>query len=435
MGHAGGPQPAGPAGLVGAGDLSGDGGPGGTGVTGRPAAAGAPQPLRRRLGLVFLLGGLSAFGPLSLDMYLPAFPALGAELHAAPSHVQLTLTACLVGLATGQLVAGPASDARGRRRPLLVGLAGYALGSALCAAAPSIWALVALRLCQGFAGAAGIVIARAVVRDRYAGVEAARYFAVLTLVVGLAPVGAPLLGAALLRVTTWRGIFLVLAGIGALLLAGAAAGLAETLPPPARRTGGLRATGAVLRALLSDRAFVSCIVAAGLAFAGMFGYIAGSSFVLQEMYRLSPQGFGLVFAVNSCGIVGAGQASRFLVRRTGPLRLLGAGVIGAAAGGVALLVAVLAGAGLPGILPALFLAVASVGMVAPNAAALAMAGHPQTAGSASALLGATVFVIGGLVAPLVGVAGTGTALPMAVIIAAADLAALAAFTVTLRARR
>ena len=384
-------------------------------------------PALHRLGLVVLLGGLSAFASLSLDMYLPALPALAADLHASPSQVQLTLTACLVGLAVGQLVAGPASDARGRRRPLLVGLAGYAATSALCAAAPSIWALVGLRLFQGMSGAAGIVIARAVVRDRYAGFEAARYFAVLMLVNGLAPIGAPVLGAALLNVTTWRGIFAVLAGIGVLLLAGATVGLAETLPPGRRRPGGLSATVSAFRGLLADRAFVGCIGSAGLAFAGMFAYIAGSSFVLQDIYRVSPQTFGLLFGMNACGIVAASQISRFLVRRVGPRRLLGAGVAGAAAGGVALLAAVLAGAGLPGILPALFVAVASVGLVSPNATALALAGHPGTAGSASALLGTTTFVIGGAVAPLVGVAGAGTALPMALIVATADLAALATY--------
>jgi len=397
-------------------------------------APAAPQSAVRRVGLVFLLGGLSAFGPLSLDMYLPALPSLAADLHASPSQVQLTLTACLVGLAVGQLVAGPASDARGRRRPLLVGLVGYAVTSALCAAAPSIWALVGLRLFQGMAGAAGVVIARAVVRDRYSATEAARYFAVLMLVNGLAPIGAPALGAAVLQVTVWRGIFVVLAGIGALLLAGATFGLAETLPPGQRRTGGLRATVSAFRGLLSDRAFVGCIVSAGLVFAGMFAYIAGSSFVLQDIYRVSPQTFGLLFGMNACGIVALGQLSRFLVRRTGPLRLLGAGVAVAAAGGVGVLVAVLTGAGLPAILPALFVAVASVGLVFPNATALALAGHPQTAGSASALLGTTMFVIGGAVAPLVGIAGSGTALPMALIMATVDVAALVTFVLVLRTR-
>jgi DHA1 family bicyclomycin/chloramphenicol resistance-like MFS transporter len=233
-------------------------------------------------------------------------------------------------------------------------------------------------------------------------------------------------------VTDWRGVFVVLAGIGVLLLVAAAAGLAETLPPGRRRTGGVRATGSAFRELLADRVFVGCIGAAGLAMAGMFGYIAGSSFVLQEVYRLSPQTFGFVFGMNACGIVALSQLSRLLVRRVGPRRLFGAGVLAAAAGGVGLLVAVLAGAGLPGILPALFVVVASIGLITPNAAALALAGHASTAGSASALLGTAQLLIGAAVAPLVGLAGAGTAVPMAVVICAADLAALVTFAVLVK---
>lgn len=400
------------------------------------AAVGDPvrEPVRRRLGLMLLLGALSAFGPLSLDMYLPALPGLAGDLHANPSQGQLTITACLVGLALGQLVAGPASDARGRRRPLLAGLAGYAAASALCALAPSIWALVALRLAQGFSGAAGIVIARAVVRDRYAGSAAARYFAALMLVNGAAPILAPVVGAALLRVTSWRGVFWVLAAIGGTLLAAAAAGLAETLPADRRRAGGLRSTVAAFRGLLTDRAFVGVAVSSGLVMAGMFGYIAGSSFVLQDMYHLSAQQFGLVFGLNACGIVALSQLSRFTVSRVGPLPLLRAGIGQAALGGAALLVAVLAGAGLPGILPALFVAVSSVGLVMPNSAALALADHADKAGSASALLGTGQLTMGALVAPLVGLAGAGTAVPMAIAVCAADAAALAVFAATVARR-
>jgi MFS transporter, DHA1 family, multidrug resistance protein len=374
-----------------------------------------------------LLGSMSAFGPLSMDMYLPGMPEMSVDLHAGQPAAQLTLTAFLFGLAAGQLIAGPASDARGRRRPLLIGLAGYAVTSALCAAAPSIWALIALRLFQGCAGATGVVIARAVVRDRYCGVEAARYFAVLMLVSGVAPIGAPVLGAALLRVTDWRGVFLVLAGVGLVLLAGAAAGLPETLPPDRRRPGGLRSTLRAFRDLLADRRFTGYVASTGLVFAGMFAYIAGSPFVLQGAYHASPQTFGLVFGLNACGIVALGQLSRALVRRVGPLRLLGAGICAAATGAAALLLAVLAGAGLPVVLPALFVTIASAGMIAPNATALALAGHPSHAGAASALLGTTMFVIGGAIAPLTGAAGAGTALPMAAIIACTDLTALLVF--------
>ena len=201
---------------------------------------------------ICLLGALSMFAPLSTDMYLPALPSMAHDLSASAAAVALTLTASLVGLGAGQLVAGPLSDALGRRRPVLVGLLVYTASSALCALAPDVWTLSALRLVQGAAGAAGIVIARAVVRDLYSGVEAARFFARLMIVIGLAPILAPIIGGQLLHVTDWRGVFLVLAGIGAVLTVFSWRALAETLPPerpPARGPGehAARARGAPAR--------------------------------------------------------------------------------------------------------------------------------------------------------------------------------------------
>src|SRR5205085_407407 len=196
----------------------------------------------RRAWLVFILGALSAFGPLSIDMYLPALPSLSRDFGTGASQVQLTLSACLLGLALGQAIAGPISDALGRRRPLLIGLAAYALASLLCAISPSVLVLTVLRFVQGFAGAPGIVIPRAVVRDLHSGVAAARFFSLLMLVNGLAPILAPLFGGLLLRFTSWRGVFFVLTVVGTLLLLAAATGLRETLPPDRRQSGGIRAT-------------------------------------------------------------------------------------------------------------------------------------------------------------------------------------------------
>jgi MFS transporter, DHA1 family, multidrug resistance protein len=390
-------------------------------------------PSRRPL--VLLLGALSAFGPLSIDMYLPALPALADDLHAAPSLVQLTLTACLLGLATGQLIGGSISDARGRRGPLLAGLAAYVLASALCALAPSVGVLVGLRFVQGAAGAFGIVIARAVVRDLHEGRAAAALFAALILVNGVAPIVAPVLGAGILHVTSWRGVFAVLAVIGALLLAAAAAWLGETLPRTDRHHGGLHATLYTFRELLTDRAFVGCVLSAGLAFAAMFAYISGSPFVLQEVYGASPTVFSLLFATNGLGIVLAGRLSARLSQRGHePAELMRAGLLGVAGGGVALLISVLAGLGLAGVLPSLFATVACIGVIVPNAAALALSGHPSTAGAASGLLGVAQFAFGAAAAPLVGLAGEDTAVPMAVVIAALGAAALATFA-TLVARR
>ncbi len=382
----------------------------------------------RPLGLILIIGALSAFGPLSIDMYLPGLPALTGDLGGAAWQVQLTLSACLLGLAGGQVVAGPLSDSLGRRRPLLVGLLAYALASALCALAPSVPALIGLRLLQGLAGAAGIVIARAIVRDRYRGADVARFFAMTMMISGLAPILAPVLGGLLLKVTSWRGIFLVLAVIGLALLAAAALGLDKSLPVERRRAGGLRATLAAFRMLLADRHFLGYAVASGLAFSAMFAYISGSPFVLQEIYGVSPQGFSLIFAANAVGIVAASQVSGRLVGRVAPRRLMALGIVGSLGGGLLLTAAVLAGVGLPGVLPAFFLAVASLGFIGPNATALGLADQPQDVlGSASGLMGVLQFVIGAGVSPLVSAFGTASALPLGLTMAAMSLSALVVF--------
>lgn len=382
--------------------------------------------------LIVLVGALSAFAPLSIDMYLPGLPAVARDLGASASEVQLTLTACLVGLALGQLVAGPMSDALGRRRPLLVGLAGYAIASALCAIAPDVWSFALLRVAQGLAGAAGIVIARAVVRDHFVGVAAARFFALTMLVNGLAPILAPIIGGQLLLVTAWRGIFMVLAAIGATLFLSAAIRLRESLPIERRRTGGVGESLRSFRGLVGDRVFVGYTLSSALAFAAMFCYISGSPFVVEEIYGASPQMFSLIFGANALGIVVAGQISGVLVGRVDPRRILGIGLAGSASGGALLLAAVVSGIGLAGILPAFFLVVASLGFILPNATALAMADHPHQAGSASALIGATQFLVGATAAPLVGVAGSSTAMPMAITIACLGSAALTTFVVLTR---
>jgi DHA1 family bicyclomycin/chloramphenicol resistance-like MFS transporter len=381
--------------------------------------------------LFLLLGGLTAFGPLSIDMYLPALPAIGKDLAASESVIQLTLTACLIGLALGQVVAGPLSDTLGRRRPLLVGVAGYVIASLLCALAPSAGILVALRLVQGLAGAAGIVIARAIVRDLYSGSAAARYFSRLILVMGLAPILAPVVGGQLLRVTSWHGIFLALAGITALLWLGAARALPETLPIERRSSGSLRDTGRRFTVLATDRRFVGFAVSAGLAFGAMFAYIAGSPFVLQGIYGVSPQTFSLIFGLNAIGFVVASQINGSLVARIEPLRLLRVGLIGTAVAGIALLAVILTGRlGLGAALLPLFFLVSSIGFVVPNATALALSLHPEAAGTGSALLGVIQSGIAAFGAPLVGLAGVTTAVPMATVIAVSGSGAILAFLLT-----
>ena len=300
-----------------------------------------------RVRVFLILGALSAIGPLSIDMYLPALPGLTRDLSASASLVQLTLTACLVGLAAGQLLAGPISDMWGRRRPMFAGAVIYTLASLACAVAPDVRLLIALRLIQGVAGAACIVISRAVVRDLHDGPAAARFFALLMLVNGVAPVAAPVIGGQVLRVTSWSGVFVVLTVLG-LLMTLSVFGLRETLRPADRHTGGLRAALRTYRELCSDRVYMGYALAGGLAFAAMFAYISGAPFVVENIYGMSPQAFSLVFAVNSLGIVALGQVSGMLAGRVRLMTLLRAGLAVSSLGGALLVVAVFGGLGLWG---------------------------------------------------------------------------------------
>jgi DHA1 family bicyclomycin/chloramphenicol resistance-like MFS transporter len=383
---------------------------------------------------VLILGGLSALGPLSTDMYLPALPALSHELGATMSQTQMTLSAGILGLSLGQIIAGPSSDALGRRRPLLVGMAAFALASLLCIVAPSAAALTILRFVQGVAGAAGIAIALAIVSDLYAGTAQARVFALLMLVSGLAPIAAPVIGSQLLRFTSWHGIFIALALVGVVLLLGAGFGLDETLPVARRQSGGVMASLRAFRDLLADRRFVGYALSSGFAFAAGIVYISVSPFILQNIYGVSPQLLGILFGVNAFGLVVMAQISGKLVGWVSSRALLAWGLAASAAGGLALLGVVLSGVGLVGVLPALFVIIASLGLIAPNATTLALSGT-RTAGSAAALLGVLQFSIGAVAAPLVGIGGATSAFPMAAFIAVFGIAALITFVALCRPDR
>jgi DHA1 family bicyclomycin/chloramphenicol resistance-like MFS transporter len=388
---------------------------------------------RIRVRHVLILGGLTAFAPLSTDMYLPSLPTISHDLGAAPSQAQLTLTACILGLSLGQIITGPISDALGRRRPLLIGIALYVLASLLCIAAPSIEVLTLLRFVQGVAGAAGIVIASAIARDLYEGIALARCISLLMTVNFLAPIIAPVLGGQLLSFTSWRGVFITLALVGVVALLAAALGLGETLPAGRRQRGGFSASFVAFRTLLTDRRFVGYALTSGLAFAAGITYISVSPFVLQNIYGLSPQLFGLLFGVNALGLTIMAQVSARLIGRVSPYRLLAWGVATITLAGTTLLALVLSGVGLVGVLPPLFVLVASLGFIAPNATALALAKiNTEIAGSGSALLGVLQFVVGSVAAPLVGLAGSASAVPMAIAIAAFALVALVVFVVFCR---
>lgn len=393
-----------------------------------------PATTGRRLAvLTALLGGFTAFGPLSMDLYLPAFPQMAAELRTGEAAVQATLTADVVGLIVGQLVLGPLSDARGRRRVLIGSTLVCAAASVLCALAPSVGRLTLWRVVQGAAGGGGIVLARAVAADLTTGVAAARLFALFMTVSSVAPILAPVLGGALLAATgSWRPMFWVLAGTSVVLAGTAWRLLPETLAPEHRRSGGLRSTGRAVVDLARDRVFVGYAATVALAYASLFGYLAASSFVLQEVYGLSATWYSLAFALNAVGSVALGLLNARLVRFHAVRRILVVGLAVSAVAAAALVAAVLGGGGLLVVLVPLFLVVASRGLVSANATVLGI-GRAASAGSASAVLGACMFAGGVVVTPLLALGGEGTALPMAVVVAGAAVAALLA-TVLLTGR-
>ena len=392
----------------------------------------APTTGRERLRLVLVLGALVALGPLTIDMYLPALPAIVRDLATTDAAVQLTLTGTLVGLALGQLLVGPLSDTFGRRRPLLVGVSVHVLASLLCLVAPNVAVLGGLRVLQGVGAAAASVVAMAIVRDLFVGRAAATLFSRLMLVLGVAPVLAPTIGGEILRFTSWRGVFVVLAVLALLLIVLAARAVPETLPAERRRPLGLRSTLATYGGLLRDRTFVGLVLVAGLAMAGLFGYVAGSSFVFQEEFGLDEQQFGLVFGAGALFLIGGTQLNAALLRRFEPRALLPFSlVLGTVAGAALVVVAILDVGGLVGVLVPLWAVLFSVGLAMPNTPALALARHGEAAGTASALLGAVQMGTGAVVSPVVGVLGN-DAVAMGTVMAAGAALALVVLLVVVR---
>ncbi|MGX7677478.1 multidrug effflux MFS transporter [Jatrophihabitans sp. DSM 45814] len=396
------------------------------------------------LGLFLLLGGLSAIGPISTDLYLPALPTIAREQHASTSLVQLTLTACLLGLGIGQVIAGPLSDRLGRRRPLLVGMSLFVISSAACAVAPSVEVLIATRGIQGLSGAAGVVISRAIVRDMFEGPALAAMISRLMLVMGTAPILAPLGGSLLLRVSSWRGLFAIMTGFGLILVVGTYFAVPETLTHHAEADGQSLAAAhpahqpisVSLRILFTNSRFVGAVISGAFAIGGMFAYISGSSFVFQDVFNLSQSTYAAIFGLNALGLIAFSQVSAAVVNRYSPHTLLLTATLLSSAGSLTLLFGAMAGAGLPLIIPALFLAISSVGLALPNATAIALSGPRHLAGTASATLGLAQFGVGAAVAPLVGAFGVSDAVPMATVIASCGVIAVTAAVFTAgRARR
>jgi len=379
------------------------------------------RPSSRALPALLLL--LTVFGPISMDLYLPALPALTVELDAATSVAQLTVTACLIGLAAGQLFAGPLSDRYGRRGILIIGIVSYIVVSLLCAVSPTVELLIAARLVQGLAGGVGIVIAQAAGRDVYTGGQLIRFYGRLTVIGGLAAIVGPLLGGLLNTFTDWRGLFVFLSIIGAAILVITLLVFRETLAPEQRIRGGFAETMRDYRTLLSDRVFVGAVLNQGLLYAALFAYLAGATFVLQDIYGLSPLAYAAAFGLNSAGFMVFGYVAGRLAERWSIGRTLTSGVLVAGLGAAGLLAAGLTTLPLWVVIVSLFVLASGVAISSPPATTLALVDYPQMAGTASSLLGMVRFGFGGIAAPLVGVAGATSILPLGVVTVAAVMLA------------
>jgi DHA1 family bicyclomycin/chloramphenicol resistance-like MFS transporter len=365
--------------------------------------------------LELLLGGLAALGPLSIDMYLPALPEIGKGFGVSTAAVQYSLASFFVGFAVAQLIAGPLVDRHGRRRPLLAALAVYILASLGCAAAPSNDWLIAFRLLQGLAGSMAVVVPRAVVRDLHSGTAAVHMLSRLMLVMGVAPIVAPLLGSWVLAGFGWRAIFVFLAGFGALTMFACL----RLLPETGRPHDPTVTLATQLRALAREPDFRAYTLCGGFSSAGMFAYIAGSAFVFIEVHHVDPEHYGYFFGVNAFGLIAASQLNRVLVGRFTAVQVLGAATSLAALSALALLAVALTDAGgLWGVAITLFLFVSSLGILGPNSTALALERHGQRAGLASAVLGALQFTIAAGAAAAVSAQHEHSAAPMAIVVAA-----------------
>lgn len=378
--------------------------------------------------LAVILGALTGMGPLAIDMYLPALPTIARDLNSSTSSVQVSLAVYFIGIACGQAFYGPLSDRWGRKRALYFGLVLFSAASVGCALAPNVGALIALRFLQALGGCAPLVVPRAVVRDYFDPRGSARMLSVLMLVVGLAPMLAPLIGGQLLVNLGWPSIFWVLAAYGAVWLVVVALFLPESLPGSLRRRQPVHDVIATYLGLLRDRRYTGYVVTGALIFAGLLAYISGSPFVFIELFRVPPEQYGIFFGINAIGIVIASQINRWLVNRYDPRDIISFVLPVSVTAGLVLLIDAYTGfGGFAGILIPLFFYIASHGFIMPNTTALAMAPHGTVAGSASALLGTVQFGLGASAGALVGALGNGTAVPLAAVIAGCAVLAFATY--------
>ncbi len=368
---------------------------------------------RQRLTYVFVLGALTALGPFTIDLYLPAFPVLEREFDVSAAAIQLTLTGTMVGFAVGQLLVGPLSDQIGRRLPLIAATALHIVACFGAALAPDLFWLSVARILQGLGAAAGSVVATAMVRDLFGGYPLVRMLAHLSLINGLAPILAPVIGSQLLLVIDWRGLFWVLAAFGVLVVVATAVFIRETLPVEQRRVRGHSNVRERYGALIRDRIYVGAVIIAGMNFSALFAYLSSSPFLFQEVHKLSAQEYGLLFGINSIGVVLGVQISSRMQKRIGSAWIIAVATIVQMVCAFTMIVLDTSGVGLFGIVVPLFVFILACGFNFPAISALALVRHGEEAGTAASLLGAANFGIAGVISPIVGMFAITNSVPMA----------------------
>jgi MFS transporter, DHA1 family, multidrug resistance protein len=382
---------------------------------------------KKRIQLALLLGSLGLLGPFTIDTYLPSFPTIVKDYHTTASLVQISLTSCLLGLGLGQLIIGPMSDVKGRRKPLLFFIILYLLASLTCAIAPNIYFLIGSRLVQGFAAAGGLVISRAIVRDLFSGRELTKFFTMMVLVGNLGPIVAPIAGGGILAFTNWHGVFVALACLGAVLLFTVSLKLEETLPIEKRVPSNLPQIMKNFGSLFRDRTFLGYALTQGFTTAGIFAYVSGIPFVYQNIYGVTPQQFSFLFGVNGLALIIGSQLVGRLADIIPERTFLKIGLAISTFAGASLLIALFLNAPLLAVAIPIFFFVGSISIIGTTCFALAIETQGHIAGSASALLGVLPFVLGSISAPLVGIAGPNTGIPMGVIIFCASFLAFLSY--------
>jgi DHA1 family bicyclomycin/chloramphenicol resistance-like MFS transporter len=401
-------------------------------VTGHPGDALSPS---RRFTTLLVLGLLAGLGPFTIDLYLPAFPAVKDEFATTDAVVQLTLSATTIGFALGQLIVGPLSDRIGRRRPLLIATTVHVIASVGVATAPDVTTLMLLRVLQGFGAAAGTVVAMAMVRDLFSGSRLVTALARLALVIGIAPIAAPVIGSWLLGVLHWRGLFWVLAAYAVLVIGLQLVFLRETLPPHLRHEPGHTTLRQRYRAVLGDRVFVGVAVIGASIFGGMFAYLSTSSLLLQEVYGFTPGEFGLIFALCSVAVLIGTQTAARAANRWGAQWVLAVSTALLIIAASTIVVLDVAGLGILGLVPPLALYAFAFGSSMPCVQSLALANHGREAGTAASLLGALNMSIAGLVSPVVGLFRIENAIPMGIVMLVCGVLATCSLWLVVRPRQ